>query len=91
MPVSYTHLDVYKRQEIVIAQAIWVVACIFDISWFFFGTEKFKVTVIRNTVIKLLTVIAIFLFVRTAEDLWKYVDVYKRQTSSCECTCKFRL
>lgn len=68
------------NKEIVIAQAIWVVACIFDISWFFFGIESFKVTVIRNTVIKLLTVIAIFLFVRTAEDLWKYVVIMSMGT-----------
>src|SRR5699024_5917234 len=68
------------NKEIVLTQAIWIVACVFDISWFFFGMENFKVTVVRNTIIKLLTVIAIFLFVRNAEDLWKYVVIMSAGT-----------
>ncbi len=68
------------NKEIVFTQTIWVVACIFDISWFFFGIEKFKVTVIRNTIIKLLTVLAIFLFVRNETDLWKYVVIMSAGT-----------
>lgn len=69
-----------NNKEIVLTQAIWIVACVFDISWFFFGIENFKVTVIRNTIIKLLMVVAIFLFVRTAEDLWKYVAIMSAGT-----------
>lgn len=63
------------NKNIVLTQVIWIVACVFDISWFFFGIENFKVTVIRNTIIKLLTIVAIFLFIRTAGDLWKYVVI----------------
>ena len=47
-----------------------------DISWFFQGLEEFKKTVIRNTVVKVLSIIAIFVFVKTREDLPKYFIIY---------------
>lgn len=53
-------------------QFLYVASGLFDISWLFFGLEKFQLTVIRNTVIKVVTVLAIFIFVRTSEDVGKY-------------------
>ena len=47
-----------------------------DISWLFQGLEEFKKTVIRNSVIKIISVIAIFNFVRTKDDLIKYFLIY---------------
>lgn len=69
-----------ENRDIVLMQTIWVIACVFDISWFFFGIENFKVTVVRNTIIKLLTVAAIFLLVRSSADLWKYVVIMSAGT-----------
>lgn len=54
-------------------QSISIVAAAFDVSWFFMGMEDFGVTVIRNLVIKLLTLISIFSFVRTPNDLGVYI------------------
>ncbi|MCC8088632.1 MAG: flippase [Rikenellaceae bacterium] len=53
-------------------QAAYVISAIFDISWFYFGIEKFKLTVTRNTIVKIANVICIFVFVRASGDLWKY-------------------
>lgn len=53
-------------------QGLYVFSAMLDISWLFFGLEKFKVTVSRNIVIRLLNLAAIFIFVRTKDDLWKY-------------------
>ena len=49
-----------------------VISSVLDINWFFFGLEEFKLTTIRNIFVRVLTVIAIFLFVKTESDLWKY-------------------
>lgn len=57
----------------ILIQSLYVITAFFDISWFFFGMELFKITVTRNTVIKILSVICIFTFVRDTADLWKYV------------------
>lgn len=53
-------------------QFAYVLSGLFDISWFYFGIEKFKLTVTRNTIIKILNVICVFIFVRDSDDLWKY-------------------
>ena len=60
--------------------SIEIIANIFDISWFFQGLEEFQKIVIRNVVIKALSVIAIFLFVKTKNDLYIYLLIYVLST-----------
>lgn len=47
-----------------------------DISWFFQGLEEFKKTILRNIVVKLISIICIFVFVKTSYDLKKYFMIY---------------
>lgn len=56
-------------------QGMYVLSALFDISWFYIGIEQFKITVVRNIVIKLLTILMIVLLVKTSADLWKYVAI----------------
>lgn len=49
-----------------------VIATAFDITWLYMGMENFKLTVIRNTIIKLSGVACVFLFVKKPEDLSIY-------------------
>ena len=53
-------------------QLLYVLSGLFDISWFYFGTENFKLTVTRNTIIKIINVICVFIFVKSQNDLWIY-------------------
>ena len=62
-----------KNKIISLIQSIYLIAELMDVSWFFFGMEKFKLTVTRNALVKILTAISIFVFVKTGTDLWKYV------------------
>lgn len=57
-----------------------IIANIFDISWFFQGLEEFKKTVMRNVIVKLISVICIFLLVKTSYDLNKYILIYVLST-----------
>lgn len=43
---------------------LYVVSALIDINWFFFGMEQFKITVTRNTVIKIISTVMIFTFVK---------------------------
>lgn len=61
-----------KFREMAAIHLITVLTSMIDINWFFFGMEKFKITVTRNIIIKLLTVMSIFLFVKTPNDVWIY-------------------
>lgn len=56
-------------------QIITILCSIVDINWFFFGMEKFKLTVTRNVIIKILSVIMIFLFVKNETDVWIYTVI----------------
>lgn len=62
-----------KSYKIIFAiQLIYIIGALFDINWFFFGMEQFKITVIRNTIIKLISVMSIFIFVRNERNLYLY-------------------
>ena len=47
-----------------------------DISWYYQGIEDFGKTVVRNLVVKILSLVCIFVFVKTQADLWKYMLIY---------------
>lgn len=53
-----------------------IIANAIDISWYFQGLEEFKKTVMRNTIVKLISVICIFVFVKESTDLSKYFIIY---------------
>lgn len=53
-----------------------MLANIIDISWFFQGIEEFKKTVLRNMLVKMISLISIFIFVRSPNDLPKYFIIY---------------
>lgn len=53
-----------------------MLANIIDISWFYQGIEEFKKTATRNIIVKLLSVIGIFLFVKGPDDISKYLGIY---------------
>lgn len=68
-------LGVFKEEYalLMIILSINILAVAFDISFLFAGNEDFSKTVLTNTVVRILNVIAIFVFVKDRNDLWKYV------------------
>ena len=53
-----------------------LIAGAFDISWFFQGLEEFKKTVTRNILVRVISIVLIFLIVKTEQDLIKYMYIY---------------
>lgn len=53
-----------------------IIANMVDISWYFQGLEEFKKTVVRNTIVKLVSVVCIFSLVKNNSDLNKYFAIY---------------
>ena len=60
-----------------LSQSIAIVAAAFDISWFFMGIENFKVTVLRNFIVKLLAPVS-YTHLQTKE---KILDDFERRFS----------
>ena len=56
-------------------QLFYIVSVAADINWLYFGLEEFKVTVTRKVIIKVISVAAIFLFVRNQYDLITYTII----------------
>lgn len=56
---------------------------VFDISWLFFGVENFKVTVIKNIGIKLISLLFIVIFIRSKEDFYSYALIVSLSEFSC--------
>lgn len=71
--VGYVSLAAEEYKIILLTQGFLLVASFLDISWLYFGLEEFKLTVTRNLVVKLVTVVAIFAFVKNGDDFLLYV------------------
>ncbi|HGF7598932.1 TPA: flippase [Enterococcus hirae] len=61
-------------------QSFFIIAAGFDISWFFMGIEDFRKTVLRNIFVKIASLIAVFIFVKTESDVGKYILVLSIST-----------
>lgn len=58
--------------QIATIEILFIISAILDINWFYFGLEEFKVTITRNAIVKVGTLLLIFIFVKAEQDLWKY-------------------
>lgn len=71
----------YTRQfDYMLAQSLNLIAVAFDISWFYEGIENFKVTVLKNSLVKIVSMIAIFLFIKGPYDVTLYIVVLALST-----------
>lgn len=68
-------VDHSEYRIIFLILCIDIVASVFDIGWFLEGLEEFKKITIRNFIIRIICVAAIFLFVRNKDDLSIYVAI----------------
>lgn len=68
---AFTFTDNLYR-SLYLAQGINILASLIDISWLFMGLEQFKKTVVRNTIVKLVSLASIFMFVKDIDDLVVY-------------------
>lgn len=77
---GYILCFVEENKDIAIIQTLFVLTGAADITWFFFGIEEFKTTVIRNTAVRVVSLVLIFLFVREADDLPIYTLIMTGST-----------
>ena len=73
--VAYILIFLKDYKLIATVQIIYLFSCMFDINWFFFGLEKFKLTVTRNIILKIISLLLIFVFVNDKSDLLEYTMI----------------
>ena len=66
--------------EVAFAQTLYVASAAFDLTWLFYGLEKFKMVAIRNAIVRVISTICIFLFVRSASDIMIYTIIMAATT-----------
>lgn len=65
---------IFKENYIIyIILSLNIINIVTDVSWFLQGLEEFGKTVLRNVIIKILSIVFIFLFVKSSDDLWIYI------------------
>lgn len=75
--VFFIYLVMFARYKwYMTLQFINLIAAAFDISWFFQGIEDFKVTVLRNTVVKIISIILIFICIHSSTQTSLYILIY---------------
>lgn len=62
----------FDNKEILWIQGILLIANLLDITWYYTGTENFKSIVIRNGIVKLITLVLVIFVVKKPEDVWLY-------------------
>lgn len=65
-----------KYRSLFFASILMFISWAFDVSWYFQGVENFKVTALKNGLIKILATISIFVFVKTPQDVVIYTFIY---------------
>lgn len=73
--IIYLGFSIYKQDIVTLIFSLYVLSALFDISWLFFGLEEFKITVVRNTILKILATLSIFCFVKEKNDLYIYTII----------------
>lgn len=71
------YMLLFCRRNIMIAwiQLMYVSACLFDISWLYFGLEKFKKTANISVLVRIAAFLAVFIFVKSRDDLPEYAVI----------------
>lgn len=72
---AYVAYAAYEDDLLIWIWVPYLASTCLDITWLFRGEENFKVTVVRNSLVKVLTACAIFLFVKNSNDVVLYAAI----------------
>lgn len=69
-------LGINKDNRVLYAvQSLQIIAAIFDISWFFIGFEELRGVVVRNSIVKIIGIVFIFIFVKDSSHVARYAFI----------------
>ena len=68
-----TYIYAKNNYVLYIMQGINITYAAFEVGWLFSGMEEFKIIALRNTVVRIINVVLVFMFVKSQEDLNIYV------------------
>lgn len=69
-----------ENRTLYLVLIVQIIAAMFDIAWFLQGLEEFKKIVLRNTIIKIISVVLIFALVKKPSDLYLFALIMNGST-----------
>lgn len=72
--VIFFSLEKYRLLYIINIISFVYLAC--DVSWYFQGMENYKVTALKNGMVKIAATILIFVLIKNRNDVWLYTLIY---------------
>lgn len=72
---GYLNYCVEQNQTAFYFQIFNLLSFVVDISWFYWGTQNFKLTALNSAIMKVLSIVAIFMCVKTKSDTYLYVGI----------------
>lgn len=70
--IFYVFFFARNYKIVALMQGVFVFSSVIDISWFYFGIEKFKLTTAVSAINKVLTTALIFILVKSRNDVYIY-------------------
>ena len=70
--IVYCMLFVTNYSTVVWIQGLYILSNMLDITWYFYGKENFKLNVMRNAAVKVISLVLILITVKNSSDIWKY-------------------
>lgn len=74
--IVFTFFLYKKYISLFLANIFTFLAWLFDVSWYFQGVENFKVTAVRNSLVKIIITSLIFVLVKNPSDVFIYTFIY---------------
>lgn len=62
-------ININENQVYFWISTMTLIASILDISWFLMGIENFKILVLRNTLVKIISIVILFTFIKSSDQL----------------------
>ena len=78
--LGYTAFVANAEKTIALHLTMMSVSCLVNVDWCLMGLGEFRPIALRNTCVKLLAALGVFLFVRSGDDLWIYALIWSGAT-----------
>lgn len=72
---AFFFIETSRYRTMYLIQSISIVSAFFDITYLFQGMEQFRLTVVRNTIVKLVGLLLILIFVKKQTDVYLYAII----------------
>lgn len=78
--LAYALFIAGAEKPLALHMTLMSISCLVNLDWALMGMDQFKPIALKNTLVKLAAAAAVFLFVKSADDLWIYALVWSGST-----------